>query len=175
MIFNYILLLKHQIQVKVDVSESTLTLFLRYLYGAKVDVEEEDIHPITLMELHSLAFQFEQEELKLAARRRFRYLLSQEAWASLHTVDLRNEMARHNMLEIVHLVKVEPHPHSPLSVPIAGRAPIPAIVDPSSPEEQIMEGNHSVYSTYVPLIKNARREVTKMCKKVADLEFQEQV
>ena len=38
-----------------------------------------------------------------------------------------------------------------------------------------MEGNHSVYSTYVPLIKNARREVTKMCKKVADLEFQEQV
>ena len=62
MIFNYILLLKPQIQVKVDVSESTLTLFLRYLYGGKVDVEEEDIHPITLMELHSLAFQFEQEE-----------------------------------------------------------------------------------------------------------------
>ena len=80
------------------------------LESCPVDVEEEDIHPITLMELHSLAFQFEQEELKLAVRRRFRYLLSQEAWASLHTVDLRNEMARHNMLEIVHLVKVEPHP-----------------------------------------------------------------
>ena len=70
--------------MKVDVSERTLTLFLRYLYGAKVDVEEEDIHPITLMELHSLAFQFEQEEFKLAVRRRFRYLLSQEAWVLTH-------------------------------------------------------------------------------------------
>ena len=70
------------------------------------------------------------------------------------------------------LVKLEPL--SPLSLAVAGGAPIPAVVDPLS-STRIMEENGSFYSTYVHVVKRTRQEVTMMCNKVADLESKEQV
>ena len=91
--------------MEIDVPESTLTLFLKHLYGSKVNLEDETIQLPTMMGLHSLALQFEHEELREAVLRRFRYLLSQEAWQPIHTVKLRDMFIKHKMDEIIHLVK----------------------------------------------------------------------
>ena len=51
------------IKVEVDVSEDTFTVFLRHLYGSKLDVEKVT-ELETLVELYSLSCQFAQEELR---------------------------------------------------------------------------------------------------------------
>ena len=62
-------------KVEVDVSEGTFTLFLRYLYGSKIDVEEiAELE--ALVEIHSLACQFEQGELREEVVGKLRNLLN---------------------------------------------------------------------------------------------------
>ena len=51
------------IKVEVDVSEDTFIVFLRHLYGSKLDVEKVT-ELETLVEFYSLACQFAQEELR---------------------------------------------------------------------------------------------------------------
>ena len=49
-------------KVEVDVREDTFTVFLRHLYGSKLDVEKVT-ELETLVEFYTLACQFAQEEL----------------------------------------------------------------------------------------------------------------
>ena len=91
-------------KVEIDVSEGTFTLFLRYLYGSKLDVKE-----ITeleaLVEIHSLACQFDQGELREEVVGKLRNLLNKESWGLCEVVEIRNLLFKHKVEELVPLVK----------------------------------------------------------------------
>ena len=91
-------------KVEVDVSEGTFTLFLRYLYGSKLDVEEiAELE--ALVEIHSLACQFEQRELREEVVGKLRNLLNKEYSGLCEVVELRNLLFKHKLEELVPLVK----------------------------------------------------------------------
>ena len=90
--------------MEVDVSEGTFTLFLRYLYGSKMDVEEiAELE--ALVEIHSLACQFEQGELREEVVGKLRNLLNKESRGLCEVVELRNLLFKHKVEELVPLVK----------------------------------------------------------------------
>ena len=91
-------------KVEVDVSEGTFTLFLRYLYGSKMDVEEiAELE--ALVEIHSLACQFEQRRLREEVVGKLRNLLNKESRGLCEVVELRNLLLKHKVEELVPLVK----------------------------------------------------------------------
>ena len=91
-------------KVEVDVSEGTFTLFLRYLYGSKMDVEEiAELE--ALVEIHSLACQFDQRELREEVVGKMRNLLKKESRGLCDVVELRNLLSKHKVEELVPLVK----------------------------------------------------------------------
>ena len=91
-------------KVEVDVSEGTFTLFLRYLYGSKMDVDEiAELE--ALVEIHSLACQFEQGELREEVVGKLRNLLNKESRGLCEVVELRNLLFKHKVEELVPLVK----------------------------------------------------------------------
>ena len=91
-------------KVEIDVSEGTFTLFLRYLYGSKMDVEEiAELE--ALVEIHSLACQFEQRELTEEVVGKLRNLLNKESRGFCEVVELRNLLIKHKVEELVPLVK----------------------------------------------------------------------
>ena len=59
----------------------------------------------TLLELHSLACQFEQEELRETLVGRVKGLLTKESRGPCETVELRNLLVKHKVEELLHLVK----------------------------------------------------------------------
>jgi len=89
------------VKVEVDVSEDTFTVFLRHLYGSKLDVTELE----TLVEFYSLACQFAQEELREILVGKVSGLLTKESRGPCETVELRNLLVKHKMEELFHLVK----------------------------------------------------------------------
>ena len=90
--------------MEVDVSEGTFTLFLRYLYGSKMDAEEiAELE--ALVEIHSLACQFEQGELREEVVGKLRNLLNKESRRLCEVVELRNLLIKHKLEELLHLVK----------------------------------------------------------------------
>ena len=59
----------------------------------------------TLLELHSLACQFEQEELRETLVGKVKGLLTKESRGPCETVELRNLLVKHKVEELLHLVK----------------------------------------------------------------------
>ena len=59
----------------------------------------------TLLELHSLACQFEQEELRESLVGKVKGLLTKESRGPCETVELRNLLVKHKVEELLHLVK----------------------------------------------------------------------
>ena len=59
----------------------------------------------TLLELHSLAYQFEQEELRETLVGKVKGLLTKESRGPCETVELRNLLVKHKLEELLHLVK----------------------------------------------------------------------
>ena len=92
------------IKVEVDVREDTFTLFLRHLYGSKLDVGKVT-ELETLVELYSLACQFAQEELREILVGKVGSLLTKESRGPCETVELRNLLVKHKVEELLHLVK----------------------------------------------------------------------
>ena len=92
------------IKVEVDVSEDTFTVFLCHLYGSKLDVEKVTEFE-TLVELYSLACQFEQDELREILVRKVGSLLTKKSRGLCETVELRNLLVKHKLEELLHLVK----------------------------------------------------------------------
>jgi len=92
------------VKVEVDVSEGTFTLFLRYLYGSKMD-EEEVAELEALVEIHSLACQFDQRALRKEVVGKLRNLLTKESRGLCEVVELRNLLLKHKVEELVPLVK----------------------------------------------------------------------
>ena len=84
-----------------EVGEDTFTLFLRHMYGCKVDVAAMT-ELLTLAELHSLTCQFEQEELEKEVKDRLRDLLNNmETRRPCAMVEVSTLLARHKMEELV--------------------------------------------------------------------------
>ena len=92
------------IKVEVDVREDTFTLFLRHLYGSKLNVEKVT-ELETLVEFYSLACQFAQEELREILVGKVGSLLTKESRGPCETVELRNLLVKHKVEELLHLVK----------------------------------------------------------------------
>ena len=92
------------IKVDVDVREDTFTLFLRHLYGSKLDVEKVT-ELETLVEFYSLACQFAQEELREILVGKVSSLLIKESRGPCETVELRKLLVKHKLEELLHLVK----------------------------------------------------------------------
>ena len=59
----------------------------------------------TLLELHSLAYQFEQEELRETLVGKVKGLLTKESRGPCETVEVRNLLVKHKVEELLHLVK----------------------------------------------------------------------
>jgi len=92
------------VKVEVDVSEDTFIVFLRHLYGSKLDVEKVT-ELETLVELYSLACQFAQEELREILVGKVSSLLTKESRGPCETVELRKLLVKHKLEELLHLVK----------------------------------------------------------------------
>ena len=58
-----------------------------------------------LLELHSLACQFEQEELRETLVGKVKVLLTKESRGPCETVELRDLLVKHKVEELLHLVK----------------------------------------------------------------------
>ena len=58
-----------------------------------------------MLELHSLACQFEQEELRETLVGKVKGLLTKESRGPCETVELRNLLVKHKVEELLHLVK----------------------------------------------------------------------
>ena len=91
-------------KVEVDVREDTFTVFLRHLYGSKLDVEKVT-ELETLVEFYTLACQFAQEELREILVGKVGSLLTKKSRGPCETVDLRNLLVKHKLEELLHLVK----------------------------------------------------------------------
>jgi len=92
------------VKVEVDVREETFTVFLRHLYGSKLDVEMVT-ELETLVEFYSLACQFAQKELREILVGKVGGLLTKESRGPCETVELRDLLVKHKLEELLHLVK----------------------------------------------------------------------
>ena len=77
-------------------SEHTFNLFLRHMYGCKMEVEEVAEFS-TLAELHSIASQFGQVELEKEVKERLRRLLDMETRGPTALVELNMLLAKLNV------------------------------------------------------------------------------
>ena len=77
-------------------SEHTFNLFLRHMYGCKMDVKEVAEFS-TLAELHSIASQFGQVELDKEVNERLRQLLNMETRGPTALVELNMLLAKLNV------------------------------------------------------------------------------
>ena len=76
-----------------EVSEHTFNLFLRHMYGCKIEVEEVAEFS-TLAELHNITSQFGHEELGKEVKERLRRLLNMETRGPSALVELNMLLAR---------------------------------------------------------------------------------
>ena len=93
--------------MKGGVSEETFTLFLRHMYGCKLEVAAIT-EVLTLAELHSITLQFKQLKLGEEMRNRTRNLLNTEAGgpcSPCHLVEVTKLLTRHQMEELLPLVE----------------------------------------------------------------------
>ena len=79
-----------------EVSEHTFNLFLRHMYGCKMEVKEVAEFS-TLAELHSIASQFGQVELEKEVKERLRQLLNMETRGLTALVELDVLLAKLNV------------------------------------------------------------------------------
>ena len=79
-----------------EVSEHTFNLFLRHMYGCKMEVEEVAEFS-TLAEVHSIASQFGQVELEKEVKERLRRLLDMETRGPTALVELNMLLAKLNV------------------------------------------------------------------------------
>ena len=77
-------------------SEHTFNLFLRHMYGCKIEVEEV-VEFSTLAELHYITSQFGHEELGKEVKERLRRLLNMETRGPSALVELNMLLAKLNM------------------------------------------------------------------------------
>ena len=85
--------------------ENTFTLFLRHMYGCKMEVAEI-AELLTLAELHSITCQFQQEELRKEVKERLRDLLNNmETRGVCAMVELSTLLVRHKVEELLPLVE----------------------------------------------------------------------
>ena len=87
-----------------EVSEETFTLFLRHMYGCKIEVASMT-ELLTLAELHSVTCQFKQVELENEVKERLRDLLNNmEMRGACAIVEVSTLLARHKVEELLPLV-----------------------------------------------------------------------
>ena len=88
-----------------EVSDNTFTLFLRHMYGCKMEVAEI-AELSTLAELHSITCQFEQAELGREVKERLRDLVNNmEMREACAMVELSTLLVRHKVEELLPLVE----------------------------------------------------------------------
>jgi len=85
-----------RVKVEGEVSEHTFNLFLRHMYGCKMEVKEV-AELSTLAELHSIASQFGQVELEKEVKERLRQLLNMETRGPTALVELNMLLAKLNV------------------------------------------------------------------------------
>jgi len=85
-----------RVKVEGEVSEHTFNLFLRHMYGCKMEVEEVAEFS-TLAELHSITSQFGQVELEEEVKERLRRLLNMETRGPTALVELNTLLAKLNV------------------------------------------------------------------------------
>ena len=85
-------------------SEDTFNLFLRHMYGCKVEVMEVAKFS-TLVELHSIASQFGQVELEKDVKERLRWLLNMETKGPSSLVELNMLLTKHKVEWLLPLVE----------------------------------------------------------------------
>ena len=83
--------------------ENTFTLFLRHMYGRKMEVAAITEF-LTLVELHSITCQFEQVELGKEVKERLRNLLSTEKRRPCTLIEVSVLLAKHKVEELLPLV-----------------------------------------------------------------------
>ena len=85
-------------------SEDSFNLFLRHMYGCKMEVVKMT-ELSTLAELHSIASQFGQVELEKEVKERLRWLLNKETRGPGAMVEVCMLLARHKVEELLPLVE----------------------------------------------------------------------
>ena len=85
-------------------SEDTFNLFLRHMYGCKVEVMEVAEFS-TLVELHSIASQFGQVELEKDVKERLRWLLNMETKGPSSLVELNMLLTKFKVEWLLPLVE----------------------------------------------------------------------
>ena len=85
-------------------SDNTFTLFLRHMYGCKMEVAAIT-ELLTLAELHSITCQFDQVELGKVVKERLRNLLNTEKRGPRALVEVSVLLAKHKVEELLPLVE----------------------------------------------------------------------
>jgi len=93
----------NRVKVEGEVGENTFTLFLRHMYGRKMEVAAITEF-LTLVELHSITCQFEQVELGKEVKERLRNLLSTEKRRPCTLIEVSVLLAKHKVEELLPLV-----------------------------------------------------------------------
>jgi len=94
----------NRVKVNAEVGEETFTLFLRHMYGCKMEVAAMT-ELLTLAELHSLTCQFEQVGLGKEVKERLRDLVSSGTRKPCAIVDVCTLLTRHKVEELLPLVE----------------------------------------------------------------------
>jgi len=94
----------NRVKVEGEVNEDTFNLFLRHMYGCKMEVVEIT-ELSTLAELYSIASQFGQVELEKEVKERLRGLLTNETRGPIELVEVKMLLARHKVEELLPLME----------------------------------------------------------------------
>jgi len=126
----------NRMEVEGDVSDNTFTLFLRHMYGCKMEVAAIT-ELLTLAELHSITCQFDQVELGKVVKERLRNLLNTEKRGPRALVEVSVLLAKHKVEELLPLVEEKVKEAVVGEEDLAG---LLVMVNDGGPQAQVAEG-----------------------------------